>query len=172
MANVDPKRIPVKVCRVSFRGFVLRLRNHRHRLSAPWPPSIPERPCLLARSELFLDSWNSLINDYYAVKLPNSKVFIGEHGVKLGGLLDNTQYGGIYVSESVLRLVTNPHISYLAGYRFTNGLFTPSQDYGILLEDAYQGGNTVDTTSLNFTPYYSTPSDSLKVIDGAVNQAR
>jgi hypothetical protein len=118
----------------------------------------------------YLDSWDSLIDGDYAVNLPGSKVFIGEHGVKLGGLLDNTQYGGIYVSESVLRLVTNPHISYLAGYRFTNGVFTPSEDYGILLEDAFQDGNTVDTTALNFNPYYSTPSDSLKVVDGAVNQ--
>lgn len=118
----------------------------------------------------YLNSWNSLITGTYAANLTNPEVFVGEHGVTLGGLLDNTQYGGIYVSESILRLVTNPNISYLAGYRFTNGVYTPATDYGILLEDAFQDGNEVNTSSLNFNSYYSTPSASLQVLDGAVNQ--
>ncbi|QNK58324.1 fibronectin type III domain-containing protein [Paenibacillus sp. PAMC21692] len=118
----------------------------------------------------YLNSWNSLIDNHYAGNLNNPEIFIGEHGVKLGGLLDNTQYGGIYVSESVLRLITNEHISYLAGYRFTNGVFTPSEGHGSVLEDAFQDGNAVDATTLDFAPYYSTPAASLRVIDGAVNQ--
>ncbi|WP_249865632.1 fibronectin type III domain-containing protein [Paenibacillus konkukensis] len=118
----------------------------------------------------YLDDWNSLIADNYTSHLTNPKIFIGEHGVTLGGLLDNTQYGGIYVSESVLRLVTNPNIAYLAGYRMTNGVFTPSVDYSMPLEDAYQDGATIDTAGLDMAPYYSTPAASLKVIDGAINQ--
>jgi hypothetical protein len=118
----------------------------------------------------YLDNWDSLIANNYAANLTNPEIFIGEHGVTLGGLLDNTQYGGIYVSESVLRLVTNPNISYLAGYRLTNGVFTPSNDYGAVLEDAFQDGTEVNTASLDFNPYYSTPAASLRVVDGAVNQ--
>ncbi|WP_168121802.1 fibronectin type III domain-containing protein [Paenibacillus sp. HB172176] len=118
----------------------------------------------------YLSSWNALINDEYAANLTDPEIFIGEHGVKLGGLLDNTQYGGIYVSESILRLIDNPHIAHLAGYRFTNGVFTPWEGYGDLLEDAYQDGNVVDTSALDFDPYYSTPAASLQVVDGAVNQ--
>lgn len=118
----------------------------------------------------YLSNWNALIDNEYVANLGDPEIFIGEHGVKLGGLLDNTQYGGIYVSESVLRLITNEQISYLAGYRFTNGVFTPSQGHGALLEDAYQDGVTVDTSSLDFAPYYSTPAASLRVVDGAVNQ--
>jgi hypothetical protein len=118
----------------------------------------------------YLDNWNSLITNNYVANLTNPEIFIGEHGVKLGGLLDNSQYGGIYVSESVLRLVTNPAISYLAGYRLTSGVYTPSNDYGALLEDAFQDGAEVNTASLNFNPYYSTPAASLRVVDGAVNQ--
>ncbi|MGG1519235.1 fibronectin type III domain-containing protein [Paenibacillus oryzisoli] len=117
-----------------------------------------------------LSTWNSLITGTYAANLTNPQVFIGEHGITLGGLLDNTQYGGIYVSESILRLVTNPNISYLAGYRLTNGVYTPGTDYGMLLEDAFQDGAEVNTAGLNFNSYYSTPSASLKVLDGAVNQ--
>ncbi|MBD2844011.1 fibronectin type III domain-containing protein [Paenibacillus sp. IB182496] len=118
----------------------------------------------------YLSGWNSLIANEYVANLSDPEIFIGEHGVQLGGLLDNTQYGGIYVSESVLRLMTNPNISYLAGYRFTNGVFTPAESHGAVLEDAYQDGNTVDTAALDFEPYYSTPAASLQVIDGAVNQ--
>ncbi|MBB6634641.1 fibronectin type III domain-containing protein [Cohnella thailandensis] len=118
----------------------------------------------------FLNGWDSLIQNNYVANLGDPEIFIGEHGVQLGGLLDNTQYGGIYVSESVLRLVTNPHISYLAGYRFANGVFTPSVNHGTLLEDAYQDGTAIDTSALDFVPYYSTPAASLQVVDGAVNQ--
>jgi hypothetical protein len=118
----------------------------------------------------YLSNWNTLISNNYTANLTNPKIFIGEHGVTLGGLLDNTQYGGIYVSESVLRLVTNPNISYLAGYRLTNGVYTPGNDFGGLLEDAFQDGVEVNTASLDFNPYYSTPTASLRVVDGAINQ--
>jgi hypothetical protein len=118
----------------------------------------------------YLNDWNALIANNYTANLTNPEVFIGEHGVTLGGLLDNTQYGGIYVSESILRLVTNPNISYLAGYRLTNGVYTPANDYGSVLEDAFQDGAVVNTASLDFNPFYSTPAASLKVIDGAINQ--
>lgn len=118
----------------------------------------------------YLNDWNILIANHYDANLTNPEIFIGEHGVTLGGLLDNTQYGGIYVSESILRLVTNPNISYLAGYRLTNGVYTPANDYGSLLEDAFQDGIGVNTASLDFNPFYSTPSASLKVVDAAINQ--
>ncbi|KRE36390.1 fibronectin type III domain-containing protein [Paenibacillus sp. Soil724D2] len=118
----------------------------------------------------YLDDWVSFINSTYSANFTNPNIFIGEHGVKLGGLLDSTQYHGIYVSESILRLVTHPDISYLAGYRMANGFFTPGTDFGTKLEDAYQDGNTVDIPSLSFNSFYAAPSASLKVLDGAVNQ--
>ncbi|WP_028550695.1 fibronectin type III domain-containing protein [Paenibacillus sp. UNC451MF] len=118
----------------------------------------------------YLDNWNTLIDANYGINLPGTPLFIGEHGVALGGELYNSQYHGIYVSESILRLVTNSSIPYLAGYTFTNGLFTPGTSNKMLLEDAYQRGTTVDTSTLNFDPYYGAPAASLKVIDGAINQ--
>jgi hypothetical protein len=117
-----------------------------------------------------LDGWVPFINNTYSANFTDPKIFIGEHGIKLGGLLDNTQYHGVYVSESILRLVTHPDISYLAGYRMANGFFTPGNDYGTKLEDAYQDGNTVNIPSLSFNAYSTAPSVSLKVLDGAVNQ--
>lgn len=117
-----------------------------------------------------LDSWNSYLN-YYETQMNNPTIFLGEYGVALGGLLDGTQYHGIYDAESILRLVTNPHVSYIAGYRLTNGVFTPANNNLTALEDAYQNEKTVDTTTLNFDAYESTPNVSLQVVDGAVNQS-
>lgn len=118
----------------------------------------------------YLDSWNSAIS-YYTSNMNNPKIFLGEYGVKLGGLLSNTQYHGIYTSESILRLVTNPNVTYVAGYRLTNGIFNPANVYTTELEDAYQNGKTVDSSTLNFNPYMSAPAVSLKIVDGAVNQS-
>ncbi|MFE5320675.1 fibronectin type III domain-containing protein [Paenibacillus sp. NPDC056579] len=104
----------------------------------------------------------------------DTPIYLGEQGVALGGILESTQYHGIYVAESILRLSTHPNITYLAGYRLHNGIFNTNAARGganasLLMEDAYQRGETVDPSTLAYDSYYHASSAGLRVVDGAVN---
>ncbi|WP_218093521.1 fibronectin type III domain-containing protein [Paenibacillus solanacearum] len=117
-----------------------------------------------------------LIDTNYVPKFQNrnTPIYLGEQGVALGGILESTQYHGIYVAESILRLSAQPNITYLAGYRLHNGIFNTNAVRGgtnvsLLMEDAYQRGETVDPALLSYDSYYHASSASLRVVDGAVN---
>jgi fibronectin type 3 domain-containing protein len=114
-----------------------------------------------------LADWQTYLNHY-----PTDKpLYVGEYGPTLNGEMAQTQYHGIYVAESALRMTKHPSISIIGGFRLTNGIFKPADNHTKEMEDAYQRGLSLDTTTFNYNPYYAAPSVSLRVVDGAINKS-
>jgi hypothetical protein len=96
----------------------------------------------------YLDTWIGKLNTSYVSKLKDKSMpfFIGELGVELGGTLSETQYHGLFVAESILRLVDQPNIKYLGGYRFADGALETAASPEKMLIDAFKQNKTIDVT--------------------------
>lgn len=119
-----------------------------------------------------LHSWDNVINDYLShLQDQNTPFTVNEISTGLAGPLALTQYNGIVVAESMLRLSKRSNIKHFQSWRLTGGIATPAENYQDKLLDAYQRGETVDTDALNFQYYDQAPGEAAHVVDVAINNS-
>jgi hypothetical protein len=119
-----------------------------------------------------LATWDSYI-DHFLDNLQDSStpIIIGEHSVGLGGILSHTQYNGIVVAESMLRLSKHPNVKFIQSFRIPGGIGNTVNNYDNELEDAHQQNMTIDTNTFNLQFYDSAAAVSARVVDGALNNS-
>ncbi|MFB9279430.1 fibronectin type III domain-containing protein [Cohnella cellulosilytica] len=116
-----------------------------------------------------LAEWEDRIAEYERQSWNGVPMVIPEYGVSTGGMLEGTLYHGIFIAESVLQATKYSNIKFMGGFRAYGGLVTPGNPRFDEAEDAFQDGQSVDTTGWDFDSYSLAPALALKIIDHAIN---
>jgi len=84
----------------------------------------------------------------------------------------STLYGGIYVSEYVMRLSTIPQVSFAGSYQLVNGSgIDLTNKFWNATTDAYAGGYVTNTVGLHFGYHLSAQVSAEAVAYGALNRS-
>ncbi len=89
-----------------------------------------------------------------------------------GGVLLGTLYGGVYSAEFALRMSTLPQVKYVASFQMlSNAGIDETNNNLSVVQAAYNGGTTVDTSGLNFGFFLSAQADGEAVANGALHNS-
>jgi uncharacterized protein (TIGR03437 family) len=131
-----------------------------------------ENAVLAAKSSTYVTGYLTPLNP------PGMKFLISEFlpsndGLGSGsGLVNGTLYGAIYAAEYVMRMSTVPSMLYVGMHALTGtrGVYAATSHY-LDVQNAYNQGTTIDTTTLNFGYYTVAQPEGLAVLNGVLRNA-
>jgi uncharacterized protein (TIGR03437 family) len=131
-----------------------------------------ENAVLATKTSAYVTGYLSTVNP------PGTKYLISEFlpsndGAGTGtSLTDGTLYGAIYAAEYVMRMSALPSMMYVGMHALTGtrGVSAAHSHYTDV-ENAYNGGTTIDTLSLNFGYFLTAQPLGLAVLNGVLRNA-